>query len=210
MGIQIADGFLSTGEIEHGMVVTGDAIPMPGYTEGFEYRPMGGAVLLKKGRKKEGFTSFMTETHPAHKHLLTSEVMAVPNTGRNLLRPGRVKNILYIRERGGFLDACVKVAAPAVRKFLDGEGLGTDDTDLIIPSQSPGGFPGLVMKNSGFDTDRLADVTGDYGNVHTAGPLAALRKTVRDRRFAKARNTLFLTVGSGITVSLALYGKRVP
>ena len=48
-------------------------------------------------------------------------------------------------------------------------------------------------------------IRDSFGPVHTAGPVAAMEGVMRTGRLAEARNVLFVTVGSGITVGLALY-----
>jgi predicted NBD/HSP70 family sugar kinase len=40
---------------------------------------------------------------------------------------------------------------------------------------------------------------------HTAGPAFALKKVWDDNRFRNSKNVIFLTIGAGINVSLALY-----
>jgi predicted NBD/HSP70 family sugar kinase len=50
-------------------------------------------------------------------------------------------------------------------------------------------------------------VPAELAAAHTAGPLAALESALETGLFQSARNTLFVTVGSGIGVGLALYGQ---
>ncbi len=79
--------------------------------------------------------------------------------------------------------------------------------DLLIPSQSPPHFTDLLRKATGLG-DKVVDVTGEYGNVHTAGPGLALAHALRRRRLVPGSRVVFLTVGAGVATCLALY--RVP
>ncbi|HON24252.1 MAG TPA: 3-oxoacyl-[acyl-carrier-protein] synthase III C-terminal domain-containing protein, partial [Syntrophales bacterium] len=78
------------------------------------------------------------------------------------------------------------------------------DIDLIIPSQSPRGFLKELRKKKGLE-DKLVDVTDKMANVHTAGIGFALERVRSNGRFAAAKNCVFLTVGAGLTASVALY-----
>jgi hypothetical protein len=55
-------------------------------------------------------------------------------------------------------------------------------------------------------TDKFIEVSGK-GNkeLQTAGPAFALKKTWDNNSFSSVKTILFLTVGSGISISLALY-----
>jgi len=92
-----------------------------------------------------------------------------------------------------------------LNKYLDETGLRLNEIDLIISSQSPGGFASAMKKRSGLN-DKLIE-TGKSGNkeFHTAGPTFALKKVWDDNSFAGSKTILFLTVGAGINVSFALY-----
>jgi 3-oxoacyl-[acyl-carrier-protein] synthase III len=57
----------------------------------------------------------------------------------------------------------------------------------------------------GIPADRVARVDESFDRVHTAGPVVALEGAMQSGQFAGARNVLFATVASGITVGLALY-----
>jgi 3-oxoacyl-[acyl-carrier-protein] synthase III len=80
-----------------------------------------------------------------------------------------------------------------------------DDIDLIIPSQSPLGFTDKLKKRVGMNGNFIE--IRKTGNMvfHTAGPAFALKKVWDDKRFGSSGNVIFLAIGSGINVSLALY-----
>ncbi|MDD5169424.1 MAG: hypothetical protein PHN75_11450, partial [Syntrophales bacterium] len=61
-GIMVADGFLQSGLTSYALVVTGDAEPYPGLSDGYDIEPSAAAVLLTPGGDDEGFVAFKTET----------------------------------------------------------------------------------------------------------------------------------------------------
>ncbi|MDH3845679.1 MAG: hypothetical protein OES69_17205, partial [Myxococcales bacterium] len=69
----------------------------------------------------------------------------------------------------------------------------------------PAGLADTFSQALGVPADRVAQVDESFARVHTAGPIAALEGTMRTGQFGDARNVLFVMVGAGITVGLALY-----
>jgi 3-oxoacyl-[acyl-carrier-protein] synthase III len=62
-----------------------------------------------------------------------------------------------------------------------------------------------MKKRTGID-DRFVDITKTGSKeFHTAGPAFALKKAWQENRFQTSKTIIFLTVGSGITVNVALY-----
>ncbi|MCK5132216.1 MAG: hypothetical protein KAR40_08720 [Candidatus Sabulitectum sp.] len=204
-GIQLVDGFIQSGGIRHGMVVTGDAEPYPGLSNSYRFTAAAAAILLSATDDKSGFLSFRTDTYQQYKDLFESYVSWISWKSRKSRKSRkRKKNILSVRRKENYVDLCVECATQSYIDFLNGAGLAPSDIDLIIPSQCPGEFvSGMRMQ---LDLgDRIVDVKAENGELHTAGPAFALKKAWGDGRFKQARNVLFLTVGSGITTALALY-----
>lgn len=230
-GMHIMDGFLTSGAIDLGIVVASDADPergsnwdfpfglvgaagrvsRSGRQSRFPFSPVGGAVLLSRsGEKGKGFSRFAFATFSEFEDLFEADVSW--EKGRILrvvadripgLEPGR--NVLRVHEGGGYAARCAECAVTSAEKFLESAGLGPMDIDLLVPSPTPEGFPGLVSQSLGIPEDRVARVDESFGRVHTAGPIAALDSAMRSGQFAEAGNVLFATVGAGISVGLALY-----
>ena len=78
---------------------------------------------------------------------------------------------------------------------------------MAVPSQSPPRFVAGLRAATGMG-DRVVDVTGEAGDVHTAGVGLALERAQRDGLLRPGAHVLFVAVGSGISTALALY--RVP
>jgi|WetSurMetagenome_2_1015567.scaffolds.fasta_scaffold00125_24 3-oxoacyl-[acyl-carrier-protein] synthase III len=198
--IEIIDGFIQTGQIHHGLVVTADSEPFPGFSENYNFRPAAAAIILSGNGTAGGFMHFRTYSFPG----FSEEFTGATRFGRLKGRWGK-RNILVIRERETFAENCVGCALTSLNSFFNETGYSLKDIDLIIPSQCPEGFLRGIMERSGF-SDKFVVVSDTSNKVlHTAGPAFALNDSWNDNRFRSSGNILFLTVGSGITVSIALY-----
>lgn len=196
-GMMVVDGFLQSGTIDHGMVVTADTDPVPGESLGYSFTPAAAAVLLSRGEDGCGFLHYKTET----------EARFIDDMqGRLEWRQHKRKmgNILVMIQAEGYAKECAQYALENLDAFLKETSLKMKDIDLIIPSQSPTGFLGELKKKKGME-EKLIDVTDKLDNVHTAGIGFALERAMSSGRFGAAKNCLFLTVGAGLTVALALY-----
>lgn len=198
-GIQLIDGYLQTG-MDYGMVVAGDSNPRPGLEKGFDFEPVGGAILLESGEEDKGFVKFMTDTYLQYKEDFTAKVKFMSEGG------GKKTHYLVIRQSKDYMKKCVDCSVKSLDKFLKETGLKKSDIDLVITSQTPKGLIDAFAKKTGLGK-KVVDVSKNFGNIHTVGPLAALSEAMDDGRFKAAKNTLFLAVGSGITVCIALYKK---
>ncbi|MEI7638841.1 MAG: 3-oxoacyl-[acyl-carrier-protein] synthase III C-terminal domain-containing protein [Syntrophus sp. (in: bacteria)] len=196
-GVMVVDGFLQSGMIDHGMVVTADTDPVPGESQGYNYTPAAAAVLLSRCEEGKGFIHFKTATEARFIDDMKGRIEWRQHNRK-------MKNILVMSQTEGFAQACAQFTLENLDAFLKETSLKMKDIDLIIPSQSPTGFLGELKKKKGME-EKLVDVTDELENVHTAGIGFALERARSSGRFAAAKNCLFLTVGAGITVSLALY-----
>lgn len=202
-GIQIVDGFIRSGKIRCGMVITGDSEPVRGLSDSFHFTPAGAAIILSESSKVEGFIHFETDTYPRHKNAFTSHLTMDSKRGGK-----KMHNLLFVNQDKSYLDSCICCTVSSLNRFLRDAGLDLQEVDLIITSQSPEGFaPGLKERlNLG---ERIVTLNEKPGaELHTVGLAFALRKVWEDNRFKQARNILFLTVGSGITTALSLYRNR--
>lgn len=228
-GMHILDGFLASGAIDLGIVVTSDADPERGSNwdfpfglvgaagrvsrgrSRFPFAPAGGAVLLSRSEdERKGFSRFGFTTYSEFESLLEAEVTwqkgPIPRAVADRV-PGLESgdNVLRIHEREGYAARAAECAITSGRAFLESTGLEPLDIDLLVPSPTPASFPDAFSQALGVPADRVARVDESFDRVHTAGPIAALEGAMRTGQFAEARNVVFAAVGSGITVGLALY-----
>jgi 3-oxoacyl-[acyl-carrier-protein] synthase-3 len=199
-GIEIINLALCDNEITYGMLVTGDSEPFHGLSENFNIHPAAAALILEKSHNSNGFSLFRTYTFPEYSNEFVSRTFY-----NDLGWFSKGKTILNIKQKESWLENCVNCSVKSLFNFLDESGMSINETDLIIPSQNPSGFTGMLKKRLGL-SDNFIEVEKDSKMIyHTAGPAFALKKVWDDKRFRDAKNIVFLTVGSGINVSLALY-----
>ncbi len=212
--LEVVDGFVQSGKIEKGMVVTSDIDPTPRVSQGWRFEPVGAAILLSSGDRNEGFSAFHSETFGKYSHLFESRVSWI---GGERLVGGRRSggnHALRMRQSREFAATCARCAEIALDHFFEHRGLTLHDLDLIVPSHYPKGFPTAIASKIGMPRDQLVEMSGRVARSHTAGPALALEVALEDERYRGARNLLLIAVGSGISVSLALYryeaGRRSP
>jgi len=198
-GIQLVNGFIRSGKIHQGMIVTGDAEPFHNLSNSFNFAPAAAAIILSATNNGSGFTSFKTYTFPQYKDAFESHV-----SWKSWKKKQKKRNVLSINQKEDYLDLCVQCTILSLKDFLKETQLQLSDIDLILPSQSP---IGLISKlNREIDiAGRIIEVESNGGELHTAGPALALEQVWNNDRFKQSQNILFLTVGSGITTALALY-----
>jgi len=198
--IEIVQGSVNSGEIAFGMVVTGDSEPFYRLSREYTFNSAAAAIILAGSKKPAGFSVFRTYTYPEYSGEFVSSTYY---SHAGLHRKGR--NILNVMQKESYPDVCVDCAAKSLFNFLDESGKRLNDIDLIIPSQSPLGFTDKLKKRLGMNGNFIE--LKQTGNMvfHTAGLAFALKKVWDENRFKSSKNIIFLTIGSGINVSLALY-----
>jgi 3-oxoacyl-[acyl-carrier-protein] synthase III len=199
-GIQIIGEFMNSGQISYGMVVTGDSDPFHGLSESYFFKSAAAAIVLSRSEDTEGFALFRSYSYPDH-----TEEFISRTDNNNFLMNQNMQNILYVRQKETYLDLCVECASESLLTFLDESGLKLNETDLIIPSQSPAGFISKMKNRIGMKDKFIEIRESGKKRLHTSGPAFALKKAWDNNRFKRSKHTIFLTVGSGITVSVALY-----
>lgn len=191
MAFRILNGYLESGKIEFGLVVAGDALPDGGKPDGHNYSEQAGAVLLGKGEQGIGFTRFTQDTYPQYSKDFSSYTNYID---------GELKTI--INQSDKYLDHCIICTKESVSNFLSDEQLKVNDIELIISSQSPVGYTAQIDKL--YREDGVIVMDGE-SELYSAGMAFALESAMTSHQFSDAKRTLFVSVGAGITVNLALY-----
>ena len=182
MAFRILNGFLDSGKIENGMVVAGDAV---------NYSELAGAVLLSKGKPGIGFEQFSQDTYPEYSADYSSYTKYLD---------GELKS--FINQSDKYLDHCIICIKESIAGFLEKEHLGIEDIHLIISSQSPVGVARRLDEL--YPGDKVSGID-DGPEVYSAGLVYSLDLAMSNQRFTHAKRILFVSVGAGISVSLALY-----
>ncbi len=91
----------------------------------------------------------------------------------------------------------------AVFGLLDECGVHRDDVDLVIPHQASG--PGVAaIARHGFDSDRIVDIIGEFGNCIAASIPMALGLAHAQGRIRRGDLVLVMGTGAGLSVGAAL------
>ncbi len=207
--IRLESGFLSSGVIRLGAVVTSDVDPDHESLGAPARRPAGGAVLLGWDDGLAGFTDFHAETFPEYEDLFSSGLVWRRRRPRV---PRRVTgHHQMVADVGpGYLARLADCAEEATHRFLHRLGMGVADVDLLVPAPSAPEFVDALRARLDVPGDRVAYTGEDLEGTYTTGPIAALQAAIRSGRLGEARSTLILAAGAGITVSLALYRQTAP
>jgi 3-oxoacyl-[acyl-carrier-protein] synthase-3 len=203
-GIEIVSGFLHSGRAGCGMVVTSDVDPTPRASRGLSFAPTGAALVLAPGGPDRGFAQFHHESFPKHSHLLRSRILWI---GDEVSGWSRSKHAVVSDESESFLGACVDSVDRAMERYLGRLGMELADVDLVIPSQFPADFPCALRERTGAG-GRVVDATEEFGAAYTAGLPAALHASVVSGSWERIETALFVAVGAGIHVLLALYRRE--
>jgi len=191
-GLQVVDGFITSGAARHGLVVTGDVDPLPGRSEGYPYAPLGAAILLGPGGDDAGFEAFALHTYPQYADLHTSTI-----------RWSGSEHVVGVREDPAFRARCEECVDAALAAFLDEQRLAPGDVDLVVAAP-----PGVLGGHGALRAEQVVDANAaEPARVHTAGIALALEAALRSPRYPSARRLLLVAVGSGITVAIASYRK---
>ena len=203
--IQLEAGFLRSGVIRLGAIVTSDVDPDPGASRSVSFRPAGGAALLAWDDGVTEFTDFGAETFPEYEDLFVSGLVWQDRPGPRMPRRGTGQSRMVMDEKPGYQARLADCAEEATGRFLRRLGIGIGDIDLLVAAPSAPGFLDPLRMSLGIAGDRVAYVAEDLDAVYTTGPLAALQSAIRSGRLGEAGNTLMLTAGAGLTVAFALY-----
>jgi 3-oxoacyl-[acyl-carrier-protein] synthase-3 len=213
VAIQIIDSFIRSGEAQSGMVVTSDMDTNPAVSEGVNFSPAGGALLLNSDHARYGFSEFYFESFPQYAHMFDANVSWVTNKKNKHLRILPYSgHTLLMQKDDRYLTTCVECSRTALDHFLKKVGMKQEEIDLIIPSHYPPGFPRALGESLATNSkkNRVVDVTDQFGAVYTAGIAASLQAAILSGQWGKDHNVLFLAVGAGILVGVALYKDKPP
>ena len=182
MALSILNGFVESGKTDFGAVVAGDSEPFDGAA---------GALVVSKGESEEGFRKFSQDTYTQY----SSEYMSYSNYSGNELQ-------LINKQGPEYSNHCLQCAKKSMDRFLSESALVAEEIDLIIPAQSPAGFASALADLYGHT--RVVVLNGEH-NCYSAGLILALGQAQSTGSFRKSGKVLFVNVGPGIMVDLALY-----
>jgi 3-oxoacyl-[acyl-carrier-protein] synthase-3 len=188
--LQIVDGFLRSGTIERGLVVTSDADPGYGCSQHFPFSPVGAAMLCRWIDDGRGLG-------PVH-------WVNAPDDGLSFratvgLRDSR--NVLRVATSGAVDDCFADAAATAVRRCVQAGGRALADVEAIVAAPARPGYRSALARHLDVPLERI--VVAEDRRMHTAALSAALHEATR--RDPARRTFLLVAAGAGVTAGAALY-----
>lgn len=191
--LRVVDGFLRSGTVRRGLVVTADADPGHGLSADFPFAAAGGALLCRWSDDDSGLGPFRWVTVPDGGAAFHAAVSL--EDGGNVLRI----------DQSDALDAeYALAAAKAARECLDSAGLA--EADLVVAAPARPAFGRALAEHLGVASARVVVARDD--RMHTAALVAALHDAFADPRVEPGATMLLVAAGAGVTAGAAVY--RVP
>jgi len=193
--LQVADGFLSSGAIDHALVVAGDADPGHRMAPHFPYSADAAAVVCSRddGRAgRVGVAGFRWHSAPEDGDLLLARVGFE-----------RRRNLLRIEEDPEFGSRAARWAAKTAGSLLADHDVKAADLDLVVANPISDEFLETLSEQLGVGEEQMVRVEGAQ-TVHTAALLVALAAADGQGRLSEVRRVLLVSAGAGIVVGTAL------
>ncbi|MGO9198109.1 MAG: 3-oxoacyl-[acyl-carrier-protein] synthase III C-terminal domain-containing protein [Acidimicrobiales bacterium] len=190
--LQVADGFLQSGAIEHALVVASDANPGHRLAPGFPFSAASAAVVCHFEEGPTGLAGFRWENAPEDGELFYARVSFDGDT-----------NKLHVEQDPEFGARAATWAGKTAKSLLADHDLGPGDIDLVLASPLTPSFLEGFSTHAGIGPDRILSVEGAE-QVHTAALLVALAAAEEQGRLASAHRVLLVSAGAGIVVGAAL------
>jgi 3-oxoacyl-[acyl-carrier-protein] synthase-3 len=202
--LQVVDAFVRAGSVRRALLVASDVDPDPRRSRGLAVRAAGVGIVATASEGDDGFLAFHSETFPEYAGLYEARLDWF---GRQSLL-GRAGHAVAVRTAPSYAERCAACAAASANHFLDAQGLGIDDVDLIVAPDAPAGFARALSTMLHVESERMSSDEVVSSGTHSAAPGLALAAAVASGRFGAAGRALLVAAGAGITVALALYGNE--
>jgi len=190
--LQVADGFLQSGTIDHALVVASDADPGHGMAPGFPFSAKGAAVVCHWEDGPSGLVGFQWEIVPEDGDLFRSRFGF--ERGRNRLR---------VEQDPDFGCRAAAWAGRTATSLLADHAIRPADVDLVVATPLTPAFLEGLSTHLGIGSERVVAVEGAE-HVHTAALIVALAAAEEQGRLNEAHRVLLISAGAGIVVGAAV------
>jgi 3-oxoacyl-[acyl-carrier-protein] synthase III len=190
--LQVADGFLRAGTIDHALIVASDADPGRGTAPGFPFAGHGAAVVCHWEDGPTGIAGFRWDAAPQDDRLFRARVGF--EDGHNVLR---------VEQDPDFGTRAAALAGETASALLDEHGTKPIDVDLVVANPLMPGFLEGLSEHVGIEAERVVTVEGAE-HAHTAGLLVALDAAEAQGRLRGAHRILLVSAGAGIITGAAI------
>lgn len=201
--LQVADGFLRAGTIDHALIVASDADPGRYMAPDFPFAASGAAIVCGRADGPEGIAGFRF----AHGPPLVSPTAGPatpsgPEGLRGTVAFERGRNRLTIVQAPDFDAAAGAWAGEVATALLGDHGLSVDDVDAIVANPLTPPFLDALADALGVDRARVGTAV-EGPPVHTAGLGVALAAATEGAALG-GRWALLVSAGAGPTAGAAL------
>lgn len=202
--LEVVDSLVRAGGVRRALVVAADVDPAPRDTIGFDIEPAGVGMVIG-AHDGEGFTAFHAETFGACARFYEShlEWQGATSLVQSLLGTGTHR--LEIEKSEDFCEQASLCAFASASRFLASQDLSFADLDLVIATGAPHGLSSRLAELARIAPDRVVSAEGRLAEAHTAGTGLSIEAAIDRGLFGKAKRTLLIAAGSGISVASALY-----
>ena len=211
-GVFVLNDAIRRGDIERGMVVSGESISQLGQNAAQQVRGIlsrqlasltlgdaGAAVIVERAPAgaQDDITIAAFTTLSQHSRLC----LAYPST----VGPGAS---MYTKART-IHKVAIDDGPTLVKQSLDEAGLAFDDIDWFIPHQTSARAIRTGMKEIqqrfGIAPRHTVSNVEEYGNTSSTTHFVALHRYLQDRRFAKGDRVLLLALASGLEIGVVVF-----
>lgn len=208
--LQIADGFLRAGTIDHALVVASDADPGRHMAPDFPFAASGAAIVCGRADGPEGITGFrfaagppLASPAPGPDEGPGSTEGPAPDEGmRGTVAFERGRNRLTIARAPDFDAAAGALAGEVATALLDDHGMSVDGIDAIVTNPLTPAFLDALADALGVARPRVGTAV-EGPPVHTAGLGVALAAATESAAL-DGLWALLVSAGAGPTAGAAL------
>lgn len=197
--MEVADGFLRAGAVEHVLVLAGDSHPGARLAPGYPYAPAAAALVLGRTARPGSWQLVAVAWERSDEpDLLTARVGFDGH-----------RNILTVDEHPDFATRAGVVAAKAAASVLADVGWQADGVDLVVAAPHRSAFLDGLAADLDLDGDRLV-APASAPTAHTAALLVAWDDAAASGRVERSERVLLVAAGAGICAGAAVLTRTEP
>jgi 3-oxoacyl-[acyl-carrier-protein] synthase III len=210
-GVFILNDLIRQGRIRRGMVVSGEYISDLGLNAAREVRTVMSKQLASLTLGDAGAAAIVERAPQGAPGIEVAGFTTLAEHSRLCLAfPAKISRgeTMYTDARA-IHNFAIEASPPLLREALDEAGLDFDDIDYFIPHQTSARAIKKGMKDLagrfGVAPKHVVVTVDEFGNTASTSHFVALRKYLREGRFAPDDRVLLLALASGLEVGIIIF-----
>ena len=198
--VRVAESFFKTGCARHALVVGGDIHPSRTPHRDFPFSTMAAAALLAFAEDDgQGFSDFHFKTSSNGSFGFSANV--------DLMANGLVsRSSMNFEMEEDYTDRLIAFASEMLLELFQSGRMNAAAIDYVVVSQQIKGLGRLIAEAAGLNgRARVIDLYDQYGDAHTSTLMVSYHHLAGGDLLKKNDRILFLSAGSGLSASCALY-----